>query len=392
MKTAVHFGLGKIGRGFLGELLHNSGYRVVFIDVADALVDMVNKTHSYTLFSIDRNFEERVIDNVAAVSSIRQEEEAVQAIAEAVTISTSIMFTNLPKIAALLAKGLKARVGMGREKVIIMVCENAIMGTDHLQELIAGTGLITETELDAVAAFPNVAVDRLALDGTHNGKAGIEVSDAFELAIERQKLPDPEKQPVLGAEYVDNLDMFLQRKIYMINCGHALSGYYGQRKGYETVQEALRDPEIQAEVRAAVLESASALERKYGFTHELLVEYMETMMFKRFLAPGIADAIARVSREPIRKLSPNDRTMGPAYLCEELGLENGHLLRGAACAMLFRNEEDAQAVELQSFIAENGIDAAITKYTGAEPDSRMFSVIREEYGKLAGVESGRYQS
>lgn len=391
MKTAVHFGLGKIGRGFLGELLHNSGYRVVFIDVADSLVDMVNKTHSYTLFSIDRNFEERVIDNVAAVSSIRQEEEAVQAIAEAVTISTSIMFTNLPKIAALLAKGLKARVGTGREKVIIMVCENAIMGTDHLRELIAGTGLITETELDAVAAFPNVAVDRLALDGTHNGKAGIEVSDAFELAIERQKLPDPEKQPVLGAEYVDNLDMFLQRKIYMINCGHALSGYYGQRKGYETVQEALRDPEIQAEVRAAVLESASALERKYGFSHESLVEYMETMMFQRFLSPGIADAIARVSREPIRKLSPNDRIMGPAYLCEEFGLENVHLLRGAACAMLFRNEEDPQAVELQRFIAENGIDAAITKYTGAKPGSRVFSVIREEYGKLAGVESGRYR-
>lgn len=275
MKKAVHFGIGKIGRGFFGELLHNSGYQVVFLDVVDALVDMVNKTHSYTLFSIDRGFEERVIDNVVAYSSIRQEAEAIKAISEAEVISTSIMFTNLPKIAPLLAKGLKARVGSGREKAIIMVCENAIMGTDHLKKLIAETGLITAEELEATGAFPNVAVDRMALDGEHNGKAGIEVSDAFELAIERKKLPDPDWQPIVGAEYVDDLNMFLQRKIYMINCGHALSGYYGQRKGYETVQDALRDPEIQAEVCSAVLEAASALERKYGFTHESLVEYMD---------------------------------------------------------------------------------------------------------------------
>ncbi|MCD7886830.1 MAG: mannitol-1-phosphate 5-dehydrogenase [Clostridiales bacterium] len=383
MKTAVHFGLGKIGRGFLGELLHNSGYRVVFIDVVDVLVDLINKDHSYTLFSIDRNFEERVIDNVTAVSSVRQESEAIQAIAEAVTISTSIMFTNLPKIAPLLAKGLKARIGAGREKAIVMACENAIMGTDHLRELIVDTGILTAEELDSVAAFPNVAVDRLALDGTHNGKDGIEVSDAFELAIERQKLPNPEQRPVLGAEYVDNLDMFLQRKIYMINCGHALSGYYGHQKGYETVQDALRDQEIQSEVRAAVLEAASGLEKKYGFTHESLLEYMETMMFKRFLCPGIADAIDRVSREPIRKLSANDRIMGPAYLCEEYGLENIHLLKGAACAMKFWNPEDPQAVELQNYIAEHGVEAAITKYTSAEPGSRVFRIIREEYGKLS---------
>lgn len=383
MKTAVHFGLGKIGRGFLGELLHNSGYHVVFVDVVDSLINQINETHAYTLFSIDQGFEARVIDNVSALSSLRQENEVIQAISEAEVISTSIMVTNLPKIAALLAKGLKNRLDSNCEKAIVMACENAIMATDHLKELLMETGLITEEELKMVAAFPNVAVDRMALDGVHSGKTGIEVSDAFELAVERQKLPHPDQQPITGAEYVDDLSMFLQRKIYMINCGHALSGYYGQRKGYETVQDALRDPEIQAEVRAAVLESAAALERKYGFTHESLVEYMETMMFKRFLSPGVADAIVRVSREPIRKLAPNDRIMGPAYLCEEFGLENSHLLRGAACAMLFRNEEDPQAVELQRFIEEKGVDAAITKYTGAEPGSRIFSVIREEYGKLA---------
>ena len=36
---AVHFGAGNIGRGFVGLLLHEGGYELVFSDVAAPLVD-----------------------------------------------------------------------------------------------------------------------------------------------------------------------------------------------------------------------------------------------------------------------------------------------------------------------------------------------------------------
>jgi hypothetical protein len=216
-----------------------------------------------------------------------------------------------------------------------------------------------------------------------NGKEGIEIGDAFELAIERGKLIDPDSEPIKGAEYVDDLMMYLQRKIYIINCGHAIAGYYGQAlKGYEIVQDALRDPDLLPQIRAAMLESASALEKKYGFTHESLVDYMETMMVKRFTTPGVVDPIARVSREPIRKISPNDRIMGPANNCEEYGLDNSYLLKGVACALKFKAEDDPQADELQKFIADNGVEAAIVKYTGVAEGSRMYNVILDEYKKL----------
>jgi len=36
---AVHFGAGNIGRGFIGQLLHESGYDITFVDVEDDVVD-----------------------------------------------------------------------------------------------------------------------------------------------------------------------------------------------------------------------------------------------------------------------------------------------------------------------------------------------------------------
>lgn len=382
-KKAVHFGAGKIGRGFIAELLHDSGYEVIFGDVVDELVDLVNKEHEYPLFLIDHNYEEKIINHVVAYSNIKNPEKLIEAMCEAEIITTSVMATNLPKVAPLITEGLKKRLEQNQNKAIVMACENAMMGTDILKKAMIETNILSEEELDSIAVFPNTAVDRMVFCGIHNGKEGIEVGDAYELVIEKNKLIDPNYEPIKGAEYVDDLMMYLQRKIYIINCGHAIAGYYGQAlKGYEIVQDSLRDPELIPQIREAMLESASALEKKYGFTHESLVDYMETMMVKRFTTPGVVDPISRVSREPIRKIAPNDRIMGPANNCEEYGLDNTYLLKGVACALKFKSDGDAQAEELQNYIKENGVEEAIVKYTGVEKGSRMYNVILEEYAKL----------
>ena len=130
------------------------------------------------------------------------------------------------------------------------------------------------------------------------------------------------------------------------------------------------------------MESAAALEKTYGFAHEKLVEYMNTMIIGRFTKPGMSDPISRVAREPIRKISANDRIMGPAIRCEELGLDTTYLLKGCACALKYVNEEDPQAVELQKVIAENGVEAAIAKNIGLKPEDRMTKVIIREYENI----------
>lgn len=383
-KKAVHFGAGKIGRGFIAELLHDSGYEIIFGDVVNELVNLVNMNHKYPLFLIDHDYEEKIIDHVSAYSNLADEDKLIDEMCQAEIITTSVMATNLSKVAPLITKGLKKRLGQGKNKAIVMACENAIMGTDILKKAMIETNILTEEELDSIAVFPNTAVDRMVFGGAHNGKEGIEIGDAYELVIEKNKLEDPTSQPIKGAEYVDDLMMYLQRKIYIINCGHAIAGYYGQViKNYEIVQDSLRDPDLLPQIRQAMLESAAALEKKYGFSHDDLVEYMETMMIKRFTTPGVVDPISRVSREPIRKIASNDRIMGPANLCEEYGLDNTYLLKGVACALKYKSEGDSQAEELQNFIKENGVEEAIVKYAGANKESRIFNVILEEYNKLS---------
>ena len=54
-KKAVIYGGGNIGRGFVGQLFYLSGYETVFVDVADWLVDSLNREKGYNIVVIDND-------------------------------------------------------------------------------------------------------------------------------------------------------------------------------------------------------------------------------------------------------------------------------------------------------------------------------------------------
>ena len=59
--TAVHFGAGNIGRGFVGLILHHAGYEVVFADVVDELIDGLKRTPSYRVKEVGLDSREEVV-------------------------------------------------------------------------------------------------------------------------------------------------------------------------------------------------------------------------------------------------------------------------------------------------------------------------------------------
>jgi mannitol-1-phosphate 5-dehydrogenase len=101
---AVVYGGGNIGRGFLGQLLYESGWETVFIDVNQELIDKLNTDRAYPVKIVCNEYQKEIeIRNVQAVHSNDAEEE----IAAADIIFTSAGVNVLPHIAPVLKKGLE---------------------------------------------------------------------------------------------------------------------------------------------------------------------------------------------------------------------------------------------------------------------------------------------
>ena len=53
MKKAVMIGAGQIGRGFIGMLLEQAGYHVVFADINTDVINDINTRKEYTVHLVD---------------------------------------------------------------------------------------------------------------------------------------------------------------------------------------------------------------------------------------------------------------------------------------------------------------------------------------------------
>lgn len=131
---AVHFGAGNIGRGFIGSLLHQSGYEVCFVDVNREIVDLINERKSYSIGLADDSNEEIIVKNVYAIHSGDHPEQVMSAIAGADLVTTAVGPNVLPLIAGLIAEGLKQRMATGTKPLNVIACENMIGGSALLKK------------------------------------------------------------------------------------------------------------------------------------------------------------------------------------------------------------------------------------------------------------------
>ena len=69
MSKAIHFGAGKIGRGFIGSVLNEAGYEVTFADVNQEIIDLINKEKGYAVHITGQNVYTKEIVGVSAIAS-----------------------------------------------------------------------------------------------------------------------------------------------------------------------------------------------------------------------------------------------------------------------------------------------------------------------------------
>ncbi|ALX67305.1 mannitol-1-phosphate 5-dehydrogenase [Microbacterium sp. XT11] len=371
---AVHFGAGNIGRGFVGLLLHEGGYEVVFSDVADALVDAINAVGSYIVHEAGPGGRDREVTGFRAVNSRLDPDAVAEEIATADVVTTAVGPAVLRFVAPAIVEGLRRRAG-DAPRLQVMACENAIGATDLLRTEVENAAGADAADLVARAVFANTAVDRIVPAQPQGQGVDVTVEPYFEWAIEAGPFAG-DLPAIPGAHFVDDLAPYIERKLYTVNTGHAATAYFGARAGAGTIAEALADPEVARSVQAALEETSAVLAAEHGLDPEDLAEYRATILH-RFRNPLLADSVERVGRQPLRKLSRNERFIGPAAMAAERGLSTGALVAAVGAALEFTDPGDPQAVELQERLRTEDAVELTASVTGLDPEHPLFAAVRD---------------
>jgi len=367
---AVHFGAGNIGRGFVGLLLHEGGYELVFSDVAAPLVDAINGVSEYTVHEVGEGGRDTVVTGFRAINSATHPDEVIDQIAGANVVTTAVGPTILKFVAPHIVAGLALR-DPSSPPLQIMACENAINATDLLRDEIVALSGDAWDALAGRAVFANTAVDRIVPAQPDGGGVDVTVEPFYEWAIERPPFGD--EPPVIpGAHFVDDLAPYIERKLFTVNTGHAATAYFGAVAGVETISGALSDDSIASRVAAALEETSALLVAKHGLDPADMASYRDTIL-RRFRNPALPDTVWRVGRQPLRKLSRHERFVGPAAEAAERDLSVDALVAAMAAALAFDDPEDAQSVDLQRMLRDQDAASVTSSVTGLEPGHPLFA-------------------
>ncbi len=384
MKKAVHFGAGNIGRGFIGEILSQNGFEIAFVDMNETVIDALNTRGEYEIGIASPEHEKISVSGVRGINNGKNPEAVVGAIAEADVVTTAIGPNILPYIAELIAKGIQARKSAGSTLPLdFIACENMIGGSEFLGAKVAE--YLSDEEKAYVAefiGFPNAAVDRIVPGQHHEDSLYVEVEPFHEWVIDESQLKNTSFK-LEGVHYATDLEPFIERKLFSVNSGHATVAYNSAYKGYKTILEGLQHEEILAALKAVQAETRALLLAKWGsyFTEDSLVEYHDVII-SRFANPEIIDDVTRVARTPIRKLGYDERFIRPIRELKANGKSYAAHMDVVGKIFAYKDENDAQAVELQEKLASSDLTALIEEITGLS-DEKLISEIKTVVKKYA---------
>jgi len=366
LDTVVQFGAGNIGRGFTGHIFTEAGYEVVFVDVAADMVAGLDARREYPLrLAGPDRFETLTIRPVRAVDG-RDIAAVAAELARCAFACTAVGVQALPHLAPALAAGMKARGAT----LDVILCENQLNCSDLLRGYLAA---LLSSELLGQVGLVESVVSRMVPVLSDEDRA----QDPLLAVAEDYAVLPVDRSAFLGAipdvpalRPVDNFSAYVERKLYVHNLGHAVAAYLGYQRGYDFIWEAMRDPAIRESVVGAMLEAGEALARKHGFPREELTRHRDDLV-RRFENAALGDTVLRVGRDPVRKLRPDDRLIGAALTCLDWDVEPRCIVQGIVAALRFDPPGDPSAGAIQETLRQEGVGAALLRFTGQDPDSEV---------------------
>ena len=389
MKTAIQFGAGNIGRGFMGQLFQESGFITYYVDSNRDLIQEINQRKEYPLYLLDAYSGKEIHLIIGPVQGlwVGQLQEIVQVLSTCDVVGTAVGVKNLKDLSPLIVPGLIERHRVNGRPLNIFLCENIIDAASQLYRMVTDT-LPNEARewVENQVGFVGTSIARMVpAIGDRFGRKDplLVVADSYhqvpyDAAAVRGVFPE-----ISGFKPVRNFTAEVERKLFTHNLGHAALAYLGYLKGFSYIHEPFSDTSIKLLFDQALDETTKALLKKYPSDidpeeHRSIRQDVRV----RFGNPLIMDTVQRVGKDPIRKLGPDDRLIGSAKLCISQNIQPEAIAILCGAAYHYDYSGDPEAIQLQDLIRSLGIQRAIHEISKVDPDSDFGKKIITAYTRF----------
>jgi mannitol-1-phosphate 5-dehydrogenase len=373
----IIFGAGRIGRSFIGQLFSQGGYELIFIDIDENIIRLLNKHKSYKVVIRDEQEEIIRVENISAIL-LPETAQVPEILITAKLVAVCVGNAGLPGVARIIARTIMEKekrknyfpldiilaenLRNAAEIFCRMVSENLPAGYDVRKNI----GLVETSIGKMVPMMPPglVVKDPLMI-----------YAEAYNDLIVDAGAFKNEIPKIRGLMPKQNMKAWVDRKLFIHNLGHAASAYFGNyylpSKTY--IWEVLENELIRTKVEETMNEAGAVLQRIHPgeFPPEHLNEHI-TDLIRRFRNRSLGDTIYRVGCDLKRKLDHDDRLVAPLRIAYENKLPYRNILSALKCGCFFsasgfegRRLDDDEAV-LDDF-KNNGISCILEKYCKLKP-------------------------
>jgi len=374
-RKVVAFGAGAAGKGLVGLLFSQAGYQVTYVDIKDDLVQRLKTSGAYQVrvHRLEGGHEDLEVSGFRILHASRREAIARE-IADAKFVLTAVLAPNLPDVAQTVALGVQQCLRSGRSTPLnCIACENMKNSSStlgrHVRELLSPEA---REYCDAVFAFPDCMINRVVPNP--RDPLRLDTEDYCEWTLDADAFKGVPPDDIGFIECVHDQASRLDRKLMVYNGSHAACAYFGFHHGHRWLHEVVGDPGVAEPLDATLGELSTVVQRHHGFSDQSMADYRRDFWL-RCRNEGLRDEVARIGRQPMRKLGRGERLVAPAKLAYEYGLPRGHILHAIVAALTFRHPEDPESLELAARLARDGWRSTLSRVSDLEPSDPLLDEI-----------------